>query len=357
MHPVTDITRTAVAAADPDALHVATPAPLDSRASEPAATIILPESGWVSLELGELWRYRDLLWLLAWRDIAARYRQSVIGYGWAVLKPVLSMLIFTFLSYLQRIPSDGVPYPLFAYAAMLPWLYFSNTLVASTTSVVTSSNMLTKVYFPRMVLPLSSVVVGLVELAIQSIVLVGLVFYFNGAVVPPSAFGETSQEVSAPANDSPDAHVNASLAPTNDSSASRDADEPPRHWYFAFGWRTLCLPLFLALCVLSALAVGLWLTALNVKYRDIGQAVPFLVQAWMFLSPVMYPSSLVSPQWRPYYGLNPMAGVVEGFRWSILGTATPDWTMMCVSGLVVGLLLVSGLYYFRRLESSFADII
>jgi len=354
MHPVTEITRPAVAGPDPDSLRVATP---DSPAPEPAAIIILPESGWVSLELGELWRYRDLLWLLAWRDIAARYRQSVIGYGWAVLKPVLSMLIFTFISRLARIPSDGVPYALFAYTAMLPWLYFSNTLIASTTSVVTSSNMLTKVYFPRMVLPFSSVVVGLVELAIQSVVLVGLVLYFNGAVVPDSAFAEPSQQVVAPADGSADAKADESSPAPADASAATKTDTPPRYWHFAFGWRTLCLPLFLTLCVLTALAVGLWLTALNVKYRDIGQAVPFLVQAWMYLSPVMYPSSLVSDKLRPYYGLNPMAGVIEGFRWSILGTATPDWGMMCVSTAMMCVLLISGLYYFRRTESSFADII
>jgi lipopolysaccharide transport system permease protein len=285
-------------------------------------TVIVPESGWVPLDLGELWRYRDLLMLLAWRDIAARYRQSVIGYGWAILKPVLSMAIFTFIfNRVADIKSDGSPYPLFAFTGMLPWLYFSNTIMASTASVVTSSGMLTKVYFPRMVLPVSSIVVGLVELAIQGIVLAALIWYFNGAAVPTDSAGN------------------------------------PETWRFTLGWRTLCLPLFLGLCVLSALSVGLWLTALNVKYRDVGQAVPFLVQAWMWLSPVVYPSSLVSPELRPYYGLNPMAGVIEGFRWSILGSTTPDWTMMGVSTAVVLVLLTTGLYYFKRIESTFADII
>jgi ABC-type polysaccharide/polyol phosphate export permease len=349
--------------------------------------VIEPEAGWVGLDLDELWRYRDLLWLLAWRDVAARYRQSVIGYGWAVLKPVLSMLIFSFISRLARIPSDGVPYALFAYTAMLPWLYFSNTLVASTTSVVTSSNMLTKVYFPRMVLPFSSVVVGLVELAIQSIVLIGLVACFNDTVVPKYANSTTPSQVSAAADDSRSPSVgddDAVESPTSVADASEEqspdvqpaipgdsdspgnpnvaadpqhSDELPQRWHFTLGWRTLCLPVFLVLCVLTSLAVGLWLTALNVKYRDIGQAAPFLVQAWMYLSPVMYPSSLVSPGLRPYYGLNPMAGVIEGFRWSILGTTTPDWNMMWVSSAVVGVLLISGLYYFRRIESTFADII
>lgn len=285
-------------------------------------TVIVPESGWIPLDLGELWRYRDLLMLLAWRDIAARYRQSVIGYGWAVLKPVLSMVIFTFIfNTVADIQTYGLPYQLFAFTGMLPWLYFSNTIIASTASVVTSSGMLTKVYFPRMVLPVSSIVVGLVELAIQGIVLAALIWYFNGAAVPAGSGGDL---------------------------------EP---WWFTVGWRTLCLPLFLGLCVLSALSVGLWLTALNVKYRDVGQAVPFLVQAWMWLSPVVYPSSLVSPGMRPYYGLNPMAGVIEGFRWSILGSTTPDWTMMGVSTAVVVVLLITGLYYFKRIESTFADII
>lgn len=340
-----------------------------ARAAGPAGavTVIVPESGWVPLELGELWRYRDLLLLLAWRDIAARYRQSVIGYGWAIVKPVLSMAIFTFIfSRVAGIPSDGSPYPLFAFTGMLPWLYFSNTLIASTTSVVTSSGMLTKVYFPRMVLPISSIVVGLVELAIQAVVLVALIAYFHvsGAAAP----GVGPEATAAPA-------VVGAVCRTGDDrgavlerpmTAGRAAasSTPVVHaasirpaWQFRFGWRLLCLPVFLGLCVLSALAVGLWLTALNVKYRDIGQAVPFLVQAWMYLSPIVYPSRLVSPELRPYYGLNPMAGVIEGFRWSILGSSTPDWTMLGVSSTVVGVLLITGLYYFRRIESTFADVI
>ncbi|MBL8852201.1 MAG: ABC transporter permease [Planctomycetaceae bacterium] len=338
-------------------------------------TVIVPESGWASLELGEVWRYRDLLLLLAWRDIAARYRQSVIGYGWAILKPVLSMIIFTFIfGRVAKIPSDSSPYPLFAFTAMLPWLYFANTLSASTTSVVTSSHMLTKVYFPRMVLPISSVVIGLVELAIQFVVLAGLIAYFNGTPVestktPASAAAPvadsttpderleqaTPRSAAAAADDAPRQTAGTPVAASEKPNA-RD-DEQPAVWRFSLSARTLCLPLFLVLCVLTAMAVGLWLTALNVMYRDIGQAVPFLVQAWFYLSPVVYSSSLVPEKWRPYYGLNPMVGVIEGFRWSILGSTTPDWTMMAVSTAVVSVLLVSGLYYFRRTESTFADII
>ena len=344
--------------------------PTETPGSPAAAhvTVIVPETGWVPLELGELWRYRDLLMLLAWRDIAARYRQSVIGYGWAIVKPVLSMAIFTFIfSRVAGIKSDGSPYPLFAFTGMLPWLYFSNTLSASTTSIVTSSNMLTKVYFPRMVLPVSSVVIGLVELAIQSVVLVALIAYFHHYPPPPAEPPAADAVVAASARVAPSpadddlagtstlVDGEPSATPGSDASRSTDPSEPP--WQFSFGWRTLCLPLFLLLCVLTALAVGLWLTALNVKFRDVGQAVPFLVQAWFYLSPIVYPSSKVSAELRPYYGLNPMVGVIEGFRWSVLGSTTPDWIMMSVSATVVGLLLISGLYYFRRTESTFADII
>jgi ABC-type polysaccharide/polyol phosphate export permease len=335
-------------------------------------TVIVPESGWVPLELGELWRYRDLLMLLAWRDIAARYRQSVIGYGWAVVKPVMSMAIFTFIfSRVAGIKSDGSPYPLFAFTGLLPWLYFSNTLSASTTSVVTSSNMLTKVYFPRMVLPVSSVVIGLVELAIQCVVLVGLITYFHHRAAPAApvksaisitGLSESAEREVAGAAAGPTANSEP-LPAEMATSAARSPDKkstaktPAEPWRFSVGWRTLCLPLFLGLCILTALAVGLWLTALNVKYRDVGQAVPFLVQAWMYLSPIVYSSSMVSEELRPYYGLNPMVGVIEGFRWSILGSTTPDWTMMSVSAGVVGVLLITGLYYFRRTESTFADVI
>ena len=329
----------------------------DAHGAEPV-TVIVPEEGWVSLELGELWRYRDLLMLLAWRDIAARYRQSVIGYGWAVLKPVLSMAIFTFIfSKVAGIKSDGSPYPLFAFTGMLPWLYFSNTLSASTTSVVTSSNMLTKVYFPRVVLPVSSVVIGLVEFGIQAIVLTGLIVYFHNAPVTGAANDErpaSAAAVSDATASDKSLHLESSAL-----AGKADADNAPgeQPWRFVFGWRTLCVPLFLIMCVLTALAVGLWLTALNVKYRDVGQATPFLVQAWFYLSPIVYPSSLVSPELRTYFGLNPMVGVIEGFRWSVLGSTTPDWRMMGASAAVVSVLLISGLYFFRRTESTFADII
>jgi lipopolysaccharide transport system permease protein len=289
------------------------PAPLPSGRvrlsgnSVPAlTTVITPPRGWISLNLGELWRYRDLLTLLIWRDISSRYRQSVIGYGWAVLKPVLSMVIFTFIfGRVANFPSDGAPYAIFSFAALLPWMYFSGALTGVTVSVVSSQQLLTKVYFPRLVLPLANAAVGLVELAVQAVVLALLMVWYR----------------------------------------------------FSPGWQLLCVPAFVVMAVVVSLAFGLWLTALNVKYRDIGQIVPFLLQAWMWLCPIVYSSSMIPPKWRLLYGLNPMVGVIEGFRWSILGTSTPDWTMMAVSFGVVAAILVSGLYYFRKAETTFADII
>jgi lipopolysaccharide transport system permease protein len=275
--------------------------------TEPAPSLVIePPRGWTSLNLAELWRYRDLLSLLIWRDISSRYRQSVIGYGWAVLKPVLTMVIFTVIfGRVAKIPSDGAPWALFCFVALVPWMYFSSSVSSVTTSVVQSSQFLTKVYFPRLVLPLASAAVGLMEWAVQMLVLAVLMAAYQ--VVPP--------------------------------------------WHIVFA------PVFAVICVLVTLAFGIWLTALNVKYRDVGQIVPFLLQAWMYLCPIVYPISLIPPRWRLIYALNPMVGVVEGFRWSILGTSTPDWTMMFVSLAMVTGLFVGGLYYFRKTEIAFADVI
>jgi lipopolysaccharide transport system permease protein len=281
-------------------------APAGSASTPTPSLVIEPPRGWTSLNLPELWRYRDLLSLLIWRDISSRYRQSVIGYGWAVLKPVLSMVIFTVIfGRVAKIPSDGAPWALFCFVALVPWLYFSTSLSSVTTSVVQSSHFLTKVYFPRLVLPLASAAVGLMEWAVQMLVLAVLMFLYK--FVPP--------------------------------------------------WQVVLAPIFVVMCVMVTLAFGIWLTAFNVKYRDVGQVVPFLLQAWMYLCPIVYPISLIPPRWRLVYALNPMVGVVEGFRWSILGKAAPDWTMMFVSLAIVTGLLVSGLYYFRKTEIAFADVI
>jgi lipopolysaccharide transport system permease protein len=284
----------------------AAPSETGAAASPRASIVIEPPRGWTSLDLAELWRYRDLLSLLIWRDISSRYRQSVIGYGWAVLKPVLTMAIFTVIfGRVAKIPSDGAPWALFCFVALVPWMYFSGSVSSVTTSVVQSSQFLTKVYFPRLVLPLASAAVGLMEWAVQMVVLGVLMAAYK--VVPP--------------------------------------------------WQIVFAPVFAITCVMVTLAFGIWLTALNVKYRDVGQVVPFLLQAWMYLCPIVYPMSLIPERWRLIYALNPMVGVVEGFRWSILGTTTPDWTMMVVSLTMVTGLFVGGLYYFRKTEIAFADVI
>lgn len=268
--------------------------------------VIQPRHGWVALNLGEVWRYRDLLFLLVWRDFSCRYRQTVLGVGWAIARPVLSVLVFTVIfGWVARLPSDGIPYPLFSFAAMMPWLYFSNALTNATNSVVGGSGLLTKVYFPRLVLPLASVATGLVDFAIQLVLLVGLMAWYG--VMP--------------------------------------------------AWTVILAPLFLVECAVVSLALGLWLTALNVKYRDIGQLIPFLAQVWMYLTPIVYSSSLIPERWRPLYSLNPMVGVIDGFRWATLGQSAPDWSMVAISTLVVLVLFVSGLYYFRSFEQTFADII
>ena len=253
-----------------------------------------------------MWLYRDLLVLLIWRDVSARYRQSVVGYGWAVIKPVLSMVIFTVIfGVFAKMPSDGAPYAIFSFSALLPWMYFSGALSSVTNSVVGAGSLLTKVYFPRLILPLTGVAVGLAEMAIQGVIL-GLLMA----------------------------------------------------WYrFAPGWQIALVPLWVLMCVVTALAFGLWLTALNVKYRDVGMAVPFLLQAWMYLCPIIYPSRVIPEKWRILYGLNPMVGVIEGFRWSILGTTAPDWAMISVSFAAVAAIFVGGLYYFRTVEATFADVI
>lgn len=272
----------------------------------PSRKVIEPPSGWPSLNLGELWRYRDLLLMLVWRDFSANYRQSVIGYGWALFRPVLTVAVFSLVfGLVAKFPSDGLPYPLFCLAGLLPWLYFAGCLTGASNSVVNNSHLLTKVYFPRLILPMASVAGGLIDFAIQFVVLGGLMAWFG--VVPT--------------------------------------------------WTILLAPAFLLLCVLAALAVGLWLTALNVKFRDIGYTVPFLVQMWLWLTPIAYPSSLIPERWRPLFGLNPMTGVVEGFRWAMFDTAAPDWGMMGVSFAVVVVLFASGLYYFRKSERTFADLI
>lgn len=270
-----------------------------------ALTVIRPSGRWPRLSLGEIWEYRELLGFLVWRNVSVRYKQTVLGVLWAVLQPLLPVVVFSlFFGRLARMPSDGVPYPLFAYVALLPWQFFAGSLTEATQSLVADEKLITKVYFPRLIIPISSVLAGLVDLAVAVVLLAGMMAWF--AVMPTAA--------------------------------------------------VVLAPLFVAMTVAVALGIGFWLSALNVQYRDVRYALPFVTQFWLFASPVVYPASLVPEAWRWLYGLNPMAGVIEGFRWSLLGTnASPS--LIVVSATVAAILLVTGLYYFRRVERTFADVV
>jgi lipopolysaccharide transport system permease protein len=262
--------------------------------------------GWRALNLNELWRYRELLYFLSWRDIKVRYKQTILGVAWAVIQPLLTMVVFTlFFGKLGKMPSDGIPYPIFAYAALVPWTFFANGLTQSSNSLVQSANVLKKVYFPRLIIPISSVLSGIVDFVFAFMVLVGMMFVYG--IVPT---------------------VNV-----------------------------IWLPLLLLLAFVTVLGVGLWLCAMNVQFRDVRYTIPFLTQFWLFATPIAYPSSLLSEPWRLLYGINPMVGVVEGFRWALLGTQTMPGLMIMVSSAAACVVLVSGLYYFRRVERTFADIV
>ncbi len=265
---------------------------------------ICPSRGWVQLNLLELWDYRELAYLLAWRDVTIRYKQTVFGAAWAIIQPLLMMVAFSvFFGQLAKVPSNGIPYPIFSYTALLPWNYFAQSLTRSSNSLVSSSSLITKVYFPRMLLPISSVLSPLFDFAIAFIVLIAMMVYYR---VYPS--------------------------PT-----------------------MLAVPFLLALAVMSSLGVGMWLSALNVDYRDFTNIQPFLVQVWMFATPVAFSSTLLPEPWRTLYGLNPMTGVIEGFRWALLGQ-DPMFAQMFLSAFVSVLLLVTGAFYYRRTERTFADI-
>ena len=269
-------------------------------------THIRPLTGWNPLHLGELWAYRDLLRLLAWRDIKVRYRQTLLGAAWAVLQPLLTMGVFSiFFGRLAKVPSDGLPYPIFSLAALVPWGFFSTSLTQASNSMVGSANLIKKVYFPRLVVPISCMGSALVDMSIAFVLLVG--FMLGYRIVPT---------------------VNV-----------------------------IWLPAFVALALITSLGAGLWLAALNVRYRDVRYVVPFMVQFWLFATPIAYPSSLLHEPWRTVYGLNPMAGVVEGFRWALLGSNTAPGGMVAVSALAALALLVSGAFYFRRMEATFADVV
>jgi lipopolysaccharide transport system permease protein len=266
--------------------------------------VIQPSRGWVSLKLAEPWQYRELLYFLVWRDVKVRYKQTALGAAWAIIQPFFTMVVFSvFFGRLAKMPSDGVPYPIFAYTALVPWTFFANALGQASNSLVGSGNLIKKVYFPRLVVPLASVLSGIIDFLLAFGVLALLMLWYG---------------------------VGLSL-------------------------KVLLLPVLVLQAVVTALAVALWLSALNVEYRDVRYVVPFVTQFWLFATPVAYPSSLLSEPWRTIYGVNPMVGVVEGFRWALLDTGTAPGLMAAVSGVVSLALLVGGAYYFRRLERTFAD--
>jgi lipopolysaccharide transport system permease protein len=268
--------------------------------------VIEPRKGLFHLDLRSVWEHRELLYFLVWRDLKIRYKQTIIGVGWAVLQPLITMVIFTVIfGGFARIPSDGLPYPIFAYSALLPWNYFAGALQRCIASVVGDAHLVSKVYFPRLILPLAGTVSGLVDFSASFLILVGMMIWYRIGIT----------------------------------------------------WGVLAVPVFLLFSLVTALAVGLWLSALNVRYRDVGHTVPFIIQLWMFISPVVYPVSMIPAKYRLIYSLNPMAGVIEGFRWALLGKASPDFSVMAVSALAVIVILAGGLIFFKNMEKTFADVV
>ncbi|NOU11856.1 MAG: ABC transporter permease [Nitrospira sp.] len=262
--------------------------------------------GWVALQLKELWAYRELLYFLIWRDVKVRYKQTALGVAWAIIQPVFTMIVFSlFFGRLGKIPSDGIPYPIFAYAALVPWTFFSHGLTQASNSLVGSANLIKKVYFPRLSVPIAAVASGIIDFSIAFVVLLGMMLYYG-------------------------------IQPTIN---------------------VVWVPLLILLTLITSLGISLWLSALNVQFRDVRHVLPFLTQLWLFATPIAYPSSLLSEPWRTFYSINPMVGVVEGFRWALLGTETAPGPMLIVSSLAALALLVGGAFYFRRLEKTFADVV
>jgi lipopolysaccharide transport system permease protein len=274
--------------------------------SELPVVRIQPAKGWVPLKLRDLWEYRELLYFLVWRDIKVRYKQTALGMSWAVIQPFFTMVVFSvFFGYLAKVPSDHIPYPLFSFAALVPWTFFASGLNQSSNSLVGSGTLISKVYFPRLIIPLASVFSGIVDFLVAFVVLLAMMFYYG-------------------------------FAPT---------------------FNVLWLPLFLLPALVSSLGVGLWFSALNVNYRDVRYIVPFITQFWLLATPIAYSTSLLHEPWRTIYGLNPMVGVVEGFRWALLGTNTAPGPIVAVSATAAVVILISGAFYFRRMEKTFADVV
>lgn len=273
--------------------------------AEPPLTVIRPTSGWARLRLDEFWEFRELVFFFIWRDVKVRYKQTVLGAAWAIIQPLFTMAIFSvFFGRLANVPSDGLPYPLFALAGLVPWLFFMNGLSHGANSLVENEKLIKKVFFPRMIVPVASVLAGLVDFAVASSLLVPAMIYYGIAPGPEIVF----------------------------------------------------LPFFILLGAVAAMGVALWLSALNVQFRDVRYVVPFLSQVWMFATPIAYPTSLLNESWQLVYALNPMVGVVDGVRWTLLGSGEAQWGVFAVSTVVAAALLVGGAFFFRRVERSFADI-
>lgn len=268
--------------------------------------VIKKRHGLVGINLRELWQYRELFWFLALRDILVRYKQALIGVAWSVLQPLFTMLVFSVIfGYLAKLPSDGIPYPLLIFTALLPWQFFANSMSSSSQSIVSNASIISKVYFPRLIIPTSAVISGTIDFCISFAILIGLMIWYQ-------------------------------IMPT---------------------FNIIFLPFFLILAFTSALGIGLWLSALNAEFRDVYYIVPFLIQAGQYVSPVAYSSSIIPERWKFIYSINPMAGVIDGFRWCLLGAAAPQWTGFCISTFSVLLIFGGGLLYFRKMERTFADVI
>jgi lipopolysaccharide transport system permease protein len=267
---------------------------------------VQPSRGFRGLDLGAVWEFRELLYFLIWRDISVRYKQTILGAAWAVLQPVMTMVVFTVIfGNFAKIPSDGLPYSIFTFTALVPWTYFSQAISRSGVSLVSDAHLVSKVYFPRLIIPLASAAAPLMDFLVSFVVLVGMMAWYG---IP-------------------------------------------------LRWSLLALPFFLLVTLMTAVAAGLWLAPLNARYRDIGYTIPFLTQFWFFVSPVTYPLSLVPQKWRLLYGLNPMVGVIEGFRWALLGKQSPDFAVTFVSVIVVAVLLATGVVFFKRMERTLSDVI
>jgi lipopolysaccharide transport system permease protein len=308
------MTQESLSEANRPSLQETTTAKSNQQSEDELVLFIRPSRGWSAINLKEIWHFRELVYFLIWRDVKVRYKQTALGAAWAIIQPFLTMVVFTiFFGKLAKIPSDNVPYPIFSYTGLLPWGLFVKALSDTGHSLVSHRAMITKIYFPRLVIPLASVLSGVVDFALAFFVLIGIMIYYNYAP------GSTYQ---------------INITPS-----------------------VLTLPLFLILTLITALGVGLWLSALNVIYRDINYIIPFLTQFWLFITPIAYPSSMVPIKWQLLYAINPMTGVVEGFRWALLGTGTAPGPILAVSTTIAVVTLISGLFYFSRMERTFADTV